>query len=338
MLFQISRLTDVLSFRSSVPTDCPQRDERLGWTGDLNVFAKTASFIYDTSGILRSWLKDVAADQADADGVVPVVVPNVLQHLGPEKPIAAWGDVAVTVPSDLRDAFGDDQIVKDQWASMKSWLDEGVKYGPTGLWTLESEQLGDWLDPAAPPDRPGDSVTDPYLVADAFLLHSLETIAQLAHVLGEAVDAAAFEKRFRRTKAAFLDEYVTATGRLVGDTQTAHALVLNWGLLEGQQREKAIDRLGYLVRRKVFSVSTGFAGTPIILDTLAESGRLDLAYRMLLEKKCPSWLYPVSMGATATVSLHSAPPSSRMDSSLSFFLSGRGGTPCYLTGPSTPER
>lgn len=248
---------------------------------------------------------------------MPLVVPNVLRHLGLdglEKPIAAWGDVAVTVPRDLRDAFGDDQIVKDQWASMKSWLDDGVKYGPNGLWTLEIEQLGDWLDPAAPPDRPGDSVTDPYLVADAFLLHSLETIARLAHVLGESVDAATYDKRLRMTKAAFLDEYVTSTGRLVGDTQTGLALVLYWGFLEGQQREKAIDRLGYLVRRKVFSVCTGFAGTPIILDALAESGRLDLAYRMLLEKKCPSWLYPVSIGATTTVSLHSEPSSSRKDS------------------------
>lgn len=101
--------------------------------------------MYDTSGTLRAWLKDMAADQADEGGIVPVVVPNILQPHGPEKPIAIWGDVAVSLPNDIRDAFGDDQVVKDQWDSLKSWLDEGVKYGENGLWTIKGDQLGDWL-------------------------------------------------------------------------------------------------------------------------------------------------------------------------------------------------
>jgi alpha-L-rhamnosidase len=146
-----------------VPTDCPQRDERLGWTGDINVFAPTASFLYDCAGVLASWLADLAAEQG-ADGGVPLVVPNALEATFPA---AVWGDAAVIVPWVLYQRFGDVGILRDQWASMRAWVDHVVGLaGDSRLWD-EGFQFADWLDPSAPEDRPQEARTDPHLVATA---------------------------------------------------------------------------------------------------------------------------------------------------------------------------
>ncbi|WRT68233.1 uncharacterized protein IL334_005209 [Kwoniella shivajii] len=286
-----------------VPTDCPQRDERLGWTGDLQVFSKTANFLYDTNLMLSGWLEDLAVEQATNNGVPPMVVPDVIGKIYPQAdmPLAVWGDVAVLAPLALFEAFGDSKILSRQYDSMRQWLKQGIPRRENGLWGQRSPdhiQLGDWLDPAAPPDFPGDGRTDPLLVADAYLVHVTRKMAQISRLLDEEEDANSFESEYQDLKQKYSDQYVSKTGRTVSDSQTALALSLDFDLLSYDQREVALGRLDELVRSNVFKVATGFAGTPIILKVLADNDRLHLAYRMLQEKQCPSWLYCVSMGAT----------------------------------------
>lgn len=288
----------------SVPTDCPQRDERLGWTGDLQVFAETASFLYDTSSTLGGWLQDLAAEQIeDWEGVVPLVVPNTLGTLfGPPPPSAIWGDVAVLTPKDLYVASGDMDLVAKQYESMKTWMDKGIKRSAKGLWDSKGPQFGDWLDPKAPPDAPQDGRTDNMLVADAWLVHTTEVMAKMAETLGHAEDANRYADDARRLKIEYQQEYITPNGRMMSDTQTALALALHFHLLPEASVEVAKDRLDHLVRKAIFQISTGFAGTPIILHALSDNQLLQHAYRMFQEKQYPSILYPVSMGATTIVS------------------------------------
>src|SRR5207253_5896731 len=150
----------------SIPTDCPQRDERLGWTGDIQVFAPTATFLYNSAGFLESWLQDLAVEQEEAGGVVPPVVPNILG--AKPLPAAAWGDAAVIVPWVLYQRYGDTSVLARQFESMRAWVDVvAERAGPARLWD-KGFQFGDWLDPAAPPDRPGAARTDHSLVATAY--------------------------------------------------------------------------------------------------------------------------------------------------------------------------
>ncbi len=278
-----------------VPTDCPQRDERLGWTGDIQVFAPTASFLYDAAGFLQSWLADVAADQQD--GVVPFVVPNVIQ--GPPRPAAAWGDAAVIVPWVLYQRYGDTGVLADQFESMRGWVDHIASLaGERGLWD-RGFQFGDWLDPSAPPDRPAAARTSPQIVATAYLARSAELVGQAAGVLGRAEDEARYLALASKVREAFADEYVTPNGRLASDATTAYALAIEFSLLRDEtQRRHAGERLLALVRESRYRVSTGFVGTPLICDALCNVGAYDAAFRLITERECPSWLYPVTMGAT----------------------------------------
>ena len=296
-----------------IPTDCPQRDERLGWTGDIQVFSPTASFIFDCAGFLQSWLADVSAEQ-DAQGVVPAIVPNVVGGpapkrnvpfsvptvmAGPTVPAAAWGDAAVIVPWVLYQRFGDPGILADQYAGMVAWVDHvATLAGPGRLWN-HGFQYGDWLDPSAPPDRPGASRTDPYLVATAYFARSAELVGRAAGVLGRGEDERRYQGLAAEVRAAFGREYVTPSGRLSGDSATAYALALEFALLaDAEQRRHAGARLATLVREAGYRVSTGFVGTPLILDALCDAGQEASAHRLLTQRECPSWLYPVTMGAT----------------------------------------
>jgi len=283
----------------SIPTDCPQRDERLGWTGDIQIFAPSANFLYNTFGMLGEWLQDVAVEQSDNNGIPPFVVPDVISHMWLSTPQAIWDDVTVLTPWDLYTSSGDLSILERQYSSMVAWVDKGVRRGSDGLWDPELWQLGDWLDPQAPPEEPGNARTDSTLVADTYLLRVTSTIAQVSSKLGYEVDAERFLADFRRLKSAFQHKYTAPSGRLVGDTQTALALAIVFGLIdEPEQITTAAKRLAQLVKLAKFRVGTGFAGTPVILHALTKTGNNQLAYRMLLEKSCPSWLYPVTMGAT----------------------------------------
>ncbi|MGA1836663.1 family 78 glycoside hydrolase catalytic domain [Herbiconiux sp. 11R-BC] len=282
----------------SIPTDCPQRDERLGWTGDIQVFAPTASFLFDSEAFLVSWLRDLAHEQARQGGVVPVVVPTTLQ--GPfEGAIAAWGDAATVVPWALYERFGDLGVLRAQYPSMTAWVDAVLAgAGESGLWA-GTFQLGDWLDPTAPPDRPDQARVDPDIVATAYLARSLQIVADAAAVLGESADASRYAAAASRSRAAFRDEYVTPAGRMLSDAQTAYALALQFGLVtDAAVREKLAARLAVLVRRDGYRIGTGFVGTPLVTDALAEGGHLAAAGRLLLQTESPSWLHPVTLGAT----------------------------------------
>ncbi|MFC5824752.1 family 78 glycoside hydrolase catalytic domain [Nonomuraea insulae] len=280
-----------------LPTDCPQRDERLGWTGDIQVFAPTAAFLYDCAGPLTSWLADLAADQSFY-GTVPHYVPSVPLKFD-LSPTAAWGDAAVLVPWVLYQRTGDLGLLRAQYASMTTWVDQVDSLtGGNHLWD-EGFQFGDWLDPAAPPDDPGRARTDHALVATAYHAWSARVVADTAALLGHDADAARYTELAAQVRQAFRREFVTPSGRLACDTQTAYALALCLDLLDGQeQRERAGRRLVQLVAADGHRIGTGFVGTPLICDALCSVGAYDTAYELLTQRECPSWLYPVTMGAT----------------------------------------
>ncbi|CAK7232439.1 hypothetical protein SEUCBS140593_008260 [Sporothrix eucalyptigena] len=285
----------------SIPTDCPQRDERLGWTGDIQVFCNSASFLYNTAGMLGDWLLDVKAEQLldTDDGVPPVVVPDILQTLWPHAPLAVWDDVTVLTPWDLYRSYGDSGFLERQYDSMVAWVDRGVPRGEDGLWLSTLQQLGDWLDPAAPPDKPQETRTSGTLVADAYLVRVTEVLAQASAVLGKTQEAVRYTQDAHRIKTAFQNKYLTPAGLVVGDSQTGLALAIVFDLFPSQQtREVAGARLVEHVRAARFRVATGFAGTPLITHALTRAGQPQMAYRMLLETEKPSWMYPILMGAT----------------------------------------
>ncbi len=288
-----------------VPTDCPQRDERLGWTGDLTVFSPSACFLHDSAGFLDNWLADLAADQTE-DGTVPIVIPDTFgrspngARIGwAQTAQAVWGDAAVIVPWVLYQRYGDAQILERQFDSMQAWVDRITEIaGLTRLWN-KGFQLADWLDPAAPPTEPARAMTDPHLVSTAYFAHVSDLLSCAAETIGRNQERDRYRALSDEVAAAFRREFVTPSGRMASDTQTAYALALMFDLLEtDEQRERAGRRLSSLVRFNKHRVGTGFVGTAIVTDALTQAGDVEVAYRMLLEKECPSWLYPVTMGAT----------------------------------------
>jgi alpha-L-rhamnosidase len=281
----------------SLPTDCPQRDERLGWTGDIQVFSPTASYLFDCDAFLSSWLEDLAAEQAQNDGVVPFIVPSVLPS--PALAAAAWGDAATVVPTVLHERFGDVKVLADQFDSMRAWSDALYSYAGDGLLWEGMFQFGDWLDPDAPPEEPGNAKADHDLVATAHLFLSTFLTAQAAELLGRADEAAEYGERAEGVRTAFNDAFVTRAGRMMSDAPTAYAVALQFGLVREPELRQALgDRLAFLVRSRSYHMSTGFVGTPLIQDALVTTGHADVAGRLLQQTENPSWLYAVTMGAT----------------------------------------
>jgi len=287
-----------------VPTDCPQRDERLGWTGDIAVFAPTAAYLFGVEDFLRDWLADLAAEQRAANGMVPFVVPDVLKYV--DKPsyfpgresTAIWSDAAVWVPWALWQAYGDLDVLSDQFDSMTAHVRRiQTLLSPTGLWDT-GFQFGDWLDPTAPPDDPIRSKADNGVVATACLYRDFRILTDTANLLGRSGDAAHFAELAERTKTAFNNHYVNDDGTIRSDAQTAYALAIVFGLLQQEAAQLAGKRLADLVAGSGHRIQTGFAGTQYVLDALSSTGHLDEAYRLLLQRECPSWLYTVMMGAT----------------------------------------
>ncbi|QGF23033.1 glycoside hydrolase family 78 protein [Raineyella fluvialis] len=282
----------------SIPTDCPQRDERLGWTGDIGVFAPTASYLYDTAGFLGGWLHDLAAEQADFGGMTPIYVPYLTLGF-PNMPLAAWGDAATLVPWAVYQRCGDHEVLARQFDSMTSWVDlVAQRAGESLIWDGDV-QLGDWLDPTAPPDNPAEARTAPELVATAYFALSARITGRAAEVLGRTELARHYTELSERVAEAFRHEFTTPHGRLASDSQTAYAVALEFDLLtEPEARRRAADHLAEIVVANNHRVGTGFVGTPLICDALANNGHLDTAYHLLTNDACPSWLYTVSMGAT----------------------------------------
>ena len=282
----------------SIPSDCPQRDERWGWTGDIQVFGPTASFLFDTDGFLVSWLRDLALEQEHNGGVVPVIVPSPLTVL--RGPVAAWGDAASILPWVLDERFADAAAVAAQYPSMRAWAETVIAESDpqTLLWDA-SFQFGDWLDPDAPADLPGRAKTQPDVVATAHVFRTLTLTARAAEREGEHADAQRYAALAERVRIAFLSAYVTPAGRMVSDAPTAYAMAIVYDLaVEPDLRSRLGDRLASLVRASGFHIGTGFVGTPIILDALTSTGHDETAERLLMQTENPSWLYPVTMGAT----------------------------------------
>lgn len=285
----------------SVPTDCPQRDERLGWTGDVQAFASTAAYLYDTGGMLKSWLRSLASEQTEDGGAVPPLFsPNVWKGR-PNTPAAIWSDALISVPWDLYQASGDTAMLADLYINMETWLKNGVLRDKEGLlWDPNHPQLGDWLEPSAPPNDPSNGATDGILVSNAFLIGMTDIMARISKILRHDEQCAQWEDQATRLRAQFARAYITDQGRVVSDTQTALALCIYFSLFPtAHQQEVAAARLVYLIKRKArFIIATGFAGTPILGHALNKIGQHQLFYRMLVHRKPLSWLYPVTMGAT----------------------------------------
>ena len=276
-----------------VPTDCPQRDERLGWTGDAQVFSRTASFNMNVNDFFSKWLKDVEADQVQ--GSVPFVVPNVL---GPTSSSAGWADCATIIPWNMYLAYGDKRILEEQYNSMKNYVEFVHKSSPNDLWT-NSFHFGDWLFYRPDDDNDGRAaVTDKYLIAQCFYAHSTELLMNTAKVLGKADDEKTYADLLQRIKAAFVKEYMTPNGRLVSSTQTAYVLALQFDMLPESLRTQAAKRLADNVESYDNHLTTGFLGTPYLCHVLTRYGYDSIAYKLLLQDTYPSWLYPVKMGAT----------------------------------------
>lgn len=281
----------------SIPTDCPQRAERLGWTGDIQVFAPAASTLFDVDGFLADWLRDLSLEQDEHDGLVPFVIPDALRDA--VKPAAAWGDAATVVPWTLWQRYADAETLSDQFRSMRRWTDRILeRAGESGLWE-GSMQFGDWLDPDAPPSEPGAAKCSRDIVATAYVVRSARLVARAAEVLGEHAIAAEYAREAERVADAFRAAYITPAGRMMSDAPTAYALAIAFDLAVDPALRQALgDRLAERVRSSGFRVSTGFVGTPIILQALTLTGHAEAAAKLLTATDNPSWLYPVTMGAT----------------------------------------
>lgn len=278
-----------------VPTDCPQRDERLGWTGDAQVFCRTAAFNMNVHNFFKKWLKDVSADQFD-NGSVPFVVPNVL---GPDAGgSAAWADAATIIPWQMFLAYGDTSILLQQYESMKKWV-AYMKNNSTGFLWNKGFHFGDWLFYRPFDDNDGRSaVTDKYLISQCFFAYSTDILRRTAEVLGNKSEAQEYAELVNNIRQAFLKEYVTPSGRLVSGTQTAYVLALQFDMLPENLRRQAAERLAENVRSYDTHLTTGFVGASYLSHVLSRFGYTDLAYKLLLQETYPSWLYPVKMGAT----------------------------------------
>ena len=276
-----------------VPTDCPQRDERLGWTGDAQVFSMTAAFNFNVAPFYTKWLGDVAADQLP-DGKVPHVIPDVLNGGGGS---TAWADVSVIVPWTVYLSYGDIQILERQYTSMKGWVGYMTsRAGKNHLWIGDSH-FGDWLAFATNnSDYPG-ATTEKDLIATAYYYHSTTILSKVAAIIGKNEDTQKYKALAAEIKEAFNKEFVTPNGRLVSHTQTAYGLALAFDLLPENLVHKAAEYFAGDVK-KFGHLTTGFVGTPLLCKTLSAIGRDDLAYMLLNNKKYPSWLYPVTQGAT----------------------------------------
>lgn len=278
-----------------VPTDCPQRDERLGWTGDAQAFSRTAAYNFDVQNFFAKWLLDLAADQ-NQDGGVPHVIPNALNPRSAAS--TGWADASTIIPWNMYWIYGDTSFLTRQYPSMKKWVKYMEDSSKNYLWN-KGFHFGDWLFYSVADDRDGRSaVTDKYLIAQCFFANSVQIMINAATVLNNASDVHYYQDLLEKVKAAFRKEYVTGSGRMISSTQTAYVLALEFDMLLPEHREYAAHLLVKNITDYNYHITTGFLGTPYICHVLSKQGYADVAYKLLLQETYPSWLYPVKMGAT----------------------------------------
>ena len=286
-----------------IPTDCPQRNERLGWTGDAQIFARTASYLMNTYTFFRKWLRDLAADQKDSGGV-PHLVPDIfdcyetndwLLKQGTHS-AAAWADAAVIIPWTLYLTFGDKKILETQYDSMKAWIEFMRKHSNDNIWNYKL-QFGDWV---ALDAEEGSyfGATPNDLTCTAFYAYSTELFAKIAKILGNSEDYATYSKLYNDIKRSYQETFFTKEGELTAQTQTAHIISLHFNLVPDEHREKIVNGLLRLLEKENGHLVTGFVGTPYFCHVLSQNGHTKEAYELLLKDDFPSWLYQVKMGAT----------------------------------------
>ena len=275
-----------------VPTDCPQRDERLGWTGDTEVFCRTGCINFDSERFYKKWLHDLALAQNE-DGKVPMVVPDAFFRNAKQIGSAAWGDAATVVPYEVYMAYGDKQVLLDSFESMKKWVGYIEGRSEDYVWSVPGH-FGDWLGLDAPEGSYKGS-TNEQLIATAYFYLSCGLTVKAGKIIG--ADVTKYEEMLPKIKEAFNRTFIK-DGKLTSDTQTAHVLAIHFALVDGELKEKLAKRLIELIEAFDDRLQTGFVGTPYLLDTLTEIGRYDKAYTLLLQEKFPSWLFSVNMGAT----------------------------------------
>lgn len=281
-----------------VPTDCPQRDERLGWTGDAHIFYRTATFLGKVDMFFQKWLNDLKADQKE-DGRVPRVIPNT--YKGSYRTAATgWADACAIIPWNQYMAYGDIRILENQYESMKAWVDYMISQSEGNGWLWNNgSHYGDWLFYSLPNDPRGESaVTSRHLVAQCFYANSVDIVSRTASLLGKNDDAEYYTEVASKVREAYMNEYVTPNGLISSDTQTAYVLALEFDMLPEELRSQAMDRLTKNIERYKNHITTGFLGTSYICNVLTENGRSDIAYKLLLQETCPSWIYSVKKGAT----------------------------------------
>jgi alpha-L-rhamnosidase len=281
-----------------VPTDCPQRDERMGWTGDAQIFCGTACFNMDTDAFYTKFCHDLAYEQDKVGGSVPHVVP-VAGYEGHGS--TAWGDAAAIIPWEVYVHFGDKAILRRQFDSMKGWVDyihrEDDRTGSRRLWT-SGYHFADWLALDGKVKGGVYGGTDPYYIASAYYYWSADRVARAAAILGRHEDERDYRPLADEIRQAIRREYFTPNGRLCVDTQTGHAVALYMGLVEGEIATRIADNLAEKIRANGGHLDTGFVGTPYLCRALSQHGHHDLACDLLFNLDFPSWLYEVKMGAT----------------------------------------
>jgi len=279
-----------------IPTDCPQRDERLGWTGDAEVFSRTAAYNMNVSGFFSKWMKDLAVDQR-ADGAVPWVIPNIMPKNNAG--VAGWSDVSTIIPWNMYLIYGDKRLLAQQYESMKAWVGYIQKTSVNDLWNT-GFQFGDWCfySPTPTDDSGKAAVTDKTLIAEAFYANSVQIMINAAKALGKDDDVEKYTELLKRIKNAFQKEYVTPNGRTVSSTQTAYLLSLQFNLMPDDEKDQLAARLVQNIKDYGNHLTTGFLGTPFLCPVLTRYGYEDMAYTLLLQDTYPSWLYPVKKGAT----------------------------------------
>lgn len=284
-----------------VPTDCPQRDERLGWTGDAQAFCRTAAYNLDVSSFFTKWLKDIAADQKPG-GEVPDVIPDILSKQGSltTQPSAGWGDVSVIAPWTMFLVYGDKRILENQYPSMKAWVEYIRKHAGESLIWKGGSKYGDWLfyHPPVNNHPEPDGFTEHDFIATAFYAYSTSILAATAKELGKTEDEKIYNALYENIKKVFNNEYVTPAGRVGTNSQTSYVLALMFNLLPENLRPNAARFLVDDIKSRRNHLSTGFLGTPYLCHVLSANGYTDVAYDLLLQESYPSWLYPVKMGAT----------------------------------------
>jgi alpha-L-rhamnosidase len=277
-----------------VPTDCPQRDERLGWTGDAQVFVRTAAYNYNVAPFFEKWLKDLSADQLESGGV-PFVVPHVLGEN--DYSSAAWGDAAVICPWNIYLSYGDKRILETQYESMKAWVEYIRVQGDNEYLWNTGFHFGDWLGLDAK-ENSYTGATPKDLIATAFFAYSTSLLKKTAAVLGKQEDVSTYGNLLERIIVNFNEEFITPNGRLIAPTQTGHVLALMFDLVDETTRKRLAGMLAEYVKENKYHLTTGFVGTPYLCHVLSNNGYHDVAVKLVQQEEYPSWLYSVTKGAT----------------------------------------